>query len=58
LLVDVVGRDKTRGDAVVAEIRAVGRQADFVAAELDSADAARGLAAEATRLLGQVSCTG
>jgi NAD(P)-dependent dehydrogenase (short-subunit alcohol dehydrogenase family) len=52
--VAVAGRDRTRGDAVVAEIRAAGGKADFVAAELDSADAARGLAAEGTRLLGHV----
>jgi NAD(P)-dependent dehydrogenase (short-subunit alcohol dehydrogenase family) len=50
----VSGRDKTRGDAVVAEIRADGGKADFVAADLDDAKAAKALAAEATRVLGRV----
>jgi NAD(P)-dependent dehydrogenase (short-subunit alcohol dehydrogenase family) len=50
----VAGRDKERGDAVVAEIRAAGGRADFAAADLDGAEAARALATEATRLLGRV----
>jgi NAD(P)-dependent dehydrogenase (short-subunit alcohol dehydrogenase family) len=50
----VSGRDKARGDAVVAEIREAGGRADFVPVELDSAHAARTLAAEATRVLGRV----
>jgi NAD(P)-dependent dehydrogenase (short-subunit alcohol dehydrogenase family) len=50
----VAGRDKERGDAVVAQIRADGGRADFAAADLGGADAARALAAEATRLLGRV----
>jgi NAD(P)-dependent dehydrogenase (short-subunit alcohol dehydrogenase family) len=50
----VAGRDKTRGDAVVAEIEAAGGRADFAAADLDGAEAARALAADATRILGRV----
>jgi NAD(P)-dependent dehydrogenase (short-subunit alcohol dehydrogenase family) len=52
--VAVSGRDKARGDAVVAEIRKAGGQADFVAANLDDAAAATKLAAEATTVLGRV----
>ena len=49
----VAGRNKERGDEVVAEIRAAGGQADFVAVDLDgSKAAANNLAEEATRLLG------
>ncbi|HSS09811.1 MAG TPA: SDR family oxidoreductase [Acidimicrobiales bacterium] len=49
----VSGRNADRGHAVVEEIRATGRQADFVAADLDgSARASRQLAAEATSVLG------
>ena len=49
----VSGRNKERGEQVVAEIRAAGGRADFVAADLDgSARASRELAAEATRTLG------
>src|SRR5262245_16731869 len=50
----VSGRDTARGDAVVAEIRALGGRADFVAARLDDAAAATRLADEATRVLGRV----
>jgi len=47
------GRDAQRGAAVVEEIRTAGGQADFVAADLDGSSAAsRGLATEATRILG------
>jgi NAD(P)-dependent dehydrogenase (short-subunit alcohol dehydrogenase family) len=49
----VSGRSKERGDEVVAEIRAAGGRAEFVAADLDgSAKASRDLAAAATQLLG------
>ena len=50
----VSGRSTERGDAVVAEIRAAGGKADFVAADLGSAQGARALAAEATGVLGHV----
>ncbi|MBB4910438.1 SDR family NAD(P)-dependent oxidoreductase [Actinophytocola algeriensis] len=50
----VSGRDEERGDAVVAEIRAAGGKADFVAADLGSAQGARALATEATSVLGHV----
>ncbi len=50
----VSGRDKERGDAVVAQIRGAGGRADFVAADLVSAQAARDLAAEAANVLGHV----
>ncbi|NEA34637.1 glucose 1-dehydrogenase [Streptomyces sp. SID13031] len=49
----VAGRNKERGDEVVAEIRAAGGQADFVAVDLDGSKVSAGaLADEATRLLG------
>jgi NAD(P)-dependent dehydrogenase (short-subunit alcohol dehydrogenase family) len=53
----VAGRNKSRGDEVVAEIRAAGGRADFVAVDLEgSTGGAKGAAAElaaaATRLLG------
>ncbi len=49
----VSGRDAARGSEVVGDIRAVGGQAAFVPADLDgSAAASRGLATEATRVLG------
>jgi NAD(P)-dependent dehydrogenase (short-subunit alcohol dehydrogenase family) len=49
----VSGRNKERGEQVVADIRAACGRADFVAADLDgSARASRDLADEATRALG------
>ncbi len=49
----VSGRNADRGAAVVAEARAAGGRADFVAADLDGGAAAgRVLAAQATALLG------
>lgn len=49
----VAGRNKERGDEVVAEIRTAGGQADFVAVDLDGNKAtATELAEAATRLLG------
>ena len=49
----VAGRNKQRGDEVVARIRAAGGRADFVAVDLDgTAAASRTLADTATRLLG------
>lgn len=52
-LVVVSGRNKERGDAVVAEIRASGGQAEFVAADLGAGgDEVRRLAREATAAAG------
>ncbi|MFE9848102.1 SDR family NAD(P)-dependent oxidoreductase [Streptomyces sp. NPDC005576] len=49
----VSGRDAGRGERVVAEIRAAGGRADFVAADLDgTAAASRGLAERSTEVLG------
>jgi NAD(P)-dependent dehydrogenase (short-subunit alcohol dehydrogenase family) len=49
----VSGRNQTRGAEVIAEIRAAGRRADFVAAELDgSRSASVELAAAANHVLG------
>jgi NAD(P)-dependent dehydrogenase (short-subunit alcohol dehydrogenase family) len=48
----VSGRDKTRGDAVVAGIRAAGGTADFVAADLGDERSVRELAAHATEIGG------
>jgi NAD(P)-dependent dehydrogenase (short-subunit alcohol dehydrogenase family) len=43
----VSGRDKSRGDAVVAGLRSSGGTADFIAAELNDAQSVRDLAASA-----------
>ncbi|WP_396930772.1 SDR family NAD(P)-dependent oxidoreductase [Mycolicibacterium sp.] len=52
-VVVVSGRDKTRGDAVVADIRSAGGDAAFVAADLGAGgDAARRLADAATEAAG------
>jgi NAD(P)-dependent dehydrogenase (short-subunit alcohol dehydrogenase family) len=49
----VTGRNKPAGERAVAEIRAAGGCADYIAADLgDGAAAARRLAQEATRVLG------
>ena len=48
----VSGRDKARGDAVVAGIRAAGGTADFVAADLDDESSVRQLASRATQVGG------
>ncbi|MFJ9844230.1 SDR family NAD(P)-dependent oxidoreductase [Kitasatospora sp. NPDC101155] len=50
----VSGRDAARGEQAVREIRAAGGKADFVQADLGSADAARRLAREARRLTGGI----
>jgi NAD(P)-dependent dehydrogenase (short-subunit alcohol dehydrogenase family) len=51
--VALTGRDLARGEAVVAEIRATGGRAEFIAADLDgSAAASRALAQAATAALG------
>ncbi|GHJ43550.1 dehydrogenase [Catellatospora sp. TT07R-123] len=51
--VAVSGRDRQRGDAVVAQIRAAGGTAVFVTADLDGSQAAsRALADDAARALG------
>jgi NAD(P)-dependent dehydrogenase (short-subunit alcohol dehydrogenase family) len=48
------GRDGARGDQVVAEIRAAGGKADFVAATLRDEASARSLAARAQELAGPI----
>jgi NAD(P)-dependent dehydrogenase (short-subunit alcohol dehydrogenase family) len=48
----VSGRDKIRGDAVVAGIRAAGGTADFVAADLNDERSVRELASRATEVGG------
>jgi NAD(P)-dependent dehydrogenase (short-subunit alcohol dehydrogenase family) len=48
----VSGRDKTRGDAVVAGIQSAGGTADFVAAELNDEYSVRALAARAVEVGG------
>lgn len=48
----VTGRDEARGAAVVKAIRAAGGQADFIQADLSTAEAARSLAKTATKALG------
>ena len=48
----VSGRDAVRGDVVVAEIRAAGWKADFVAADLAGGDSVRALARRAVELGG------
>ncbi len=48
----VSGRDKTRGDAVAAGIRATGGTADFVAAELNDENSVRELASRAAEVGG------
>lgn len=48
----VSGRDKARGDAVVAQILAAGGKADFVSAELGDADSVRALGRKSLNLGG------
>jgi NAD(P)-dependent dehydrogenase (short-subunit alcohol dehydrogenase family) len=48
----VSGRDKTRGDAVVASIRSGGGAADFIAADLGAERSVRELAAQAVEIGG------
>jgi NAD(P)-dependent dehydrogenase (short-subunit alcohol dehydrogenase family) len=48
----VSGRDKARGDAVVAGIRSAGGTADFVAADLNDEHSVRDLASRATEVGG------
>lgn len=48
----VSGRDADRGGAVVSAIREAGGRADFVAADLSTAEAAQGLAAATLELVG------
>jgi NAD(P)-dependent dehydrogenase (short-subunit alcohol dehydrogenase family) len=48
----VSGRDKTRGDTVVADIRSAGGDAAFVATDLGAGDATRRLADAATEAAG------
>ncbi|WP_328315462.1 SDR family NAD(P)-dependent oxidoreductase [Streptomyces sp. NBC_00388] len=48
----VSGRDKTRGDAVIAGIRAAGGSADFVPAALDDEHSVRRLASRAAQVGG------
>ncbi|MEV4812804.1 SDR family NAD(P)-dependent oxidoreductase [Micromonospora avicenniae] len=50
----VSGRDESRGEAVVGEIRAAGGHADFLVADLGDEASARSLAARAREVAGQV----
>ncbi|MEV1331297.1 SDR family oxidoreductase [Micromonospora costi] len=50
----ISGRDETRGDEVVGEIRTAGGRADFVVADLRDEASARSLAARARELAGPV----
>jgi NAD(P)-dependent dehydrogenase (short-subunit alcohol dehydrogenase family) len=50
----VAGRNVSRGESVAASIRARGGKADFLAADLTTADAARDLARRATDMTGAV----
>jgi NAD(P)-dependent dehydrogenase (short-subunit alcohol dehydrogenase family) len=50
----VTGRDPRRGEDVVASIRATGGRADFIAADLASADSVSALAVQAEKRLGAV----
>ncbi|GAA0949163.1 SDR family oxidoreductase [Pseudonocardia zijingensis] len=50
----ISGRDAARGEHVVAEIRAAGGKADFVAADLRDDASARALAARAQELAGPI----
>ncbi|WP_371786534.1 SDR family NAD(P)-dependent oxidoreductase [Streptosporangium subroseum] len=50
----ITGRDLERGHSAVAEIRAAGGKADFIAADLHDAASAKALAAEAVALAGEV----
>jgi NAD(P)-dependent dehydrogenase (short-subunit alcohol dehydrogenase family) len=50
----VSGRDRTRGEAVVAAVRAAGGTADFLGADLRDAASARELARSAVELAGHV----
>jgi NAD(P)-dependent dehydrogenase (short-subunit alcohol dehydrogenase family) len=50
----LTGRDASRGEQVVAEIRAAGGKADFVAAALRDEASARALAARAQELAGSI----
>ncbi|MFD6285814.1 SDR family NAD(P)-dependent oxidoreductase [Streptomyces sp. NPDC060205] len=50
----VSGRDTTRGDNVVRQLRAAGYKADFVPADLSTADGAHALAEQATAVTGQI----
>ena len=46
----VVGRNKERGEKTIAEIRAAGRQADFISSDLRDASSARQVARRAVEL--------
>ncbi|MEV5173840.1 SDR family NAD(P)-dependent oxidoreductase [Streptomyces flaveolus] len=50
----VAGRDVSRGESVVGAIRARGGKADFLAADLTTADSVRDLARQATDMGGEV----
>ncbi|MGC5567894.1 SDR family NAD(P)-dependent oxidoreductase [Streptomyces sp. FR-108] len=50
----VSGRDTTRGDNVVRRLRAAGHKADFIPADLSTADGAHTLAEQATAVTGQI----
>jgi NAD(P)-dependent dehydrogenase (short-subunit alcohol dehydrogenase family) len=46
----VIGRNKERGEATIAEIRKAGRQADFIQSDLRDASSARAVARRALEL--------
>lgn len=50
----ITGRNVERGEKAVAEIRAVGGEADFLVADLHDAASAKALAAEAVALAGEI----
>lgn len=50
----ISGRHQERGEQVVAQIRAAGGKADFVAAHLSDASSARALAEQALSITGQI----
>ncbi|MFF2385775.1 SDR family NAD(P)-dependent oxidoreductase [Streptomyces sp. NPDC058108] len=50
----ISGRDKARGEAAVAQIRAVGGKADFIAADLLLSSGARSLAEQAAAVTGRI----
>ena len=54
----ITGRDRRRGEEVVAAIRAAHGKADFVVADLSSAQSVINLAAQAEKIMGGVEESG
>ncbi|MFD0309398.1 SDR family NAD(P)-dependent oxidoreductase [Streptomyces sp. NPDC127119] len=50
----VSGRDSTRGDSVVRQLRTAGHKADFIRADLSTTNGAHALAEQATAVTGQI----